>query len=120
MNIECKYPVMIFKNEKGRYTAGISKKNQDGTFDKGYMPIKFNKGVELENKTLIAIKNAWLSVDNWEYEGKKYSQVYIRCNDFEKTIDNKIKQEEPKEEEQEDPFEAFGNEVEIDEDSLPF
>ena len=67
MNISNDKNVMIFKQDK-KYVVGISKKNKNGEYERAYFPIQFNQGVELENKTLIKIKNAWLSFYNWEKE----------------------------------------------------
>lgn len=120
MNISNDREVMIFKKEK-KYLVGISKKNQDGSYDNAYFPIQFNQGVELENKTLIRIKNAWLSFYKWENEKDKGTVFFIKCSDFEVA-------REP--EEEVNPFEAFGNSIEtesevgeqitIDDDELPF
>ena len=104
MNISNDKNVMIFKQDK-KYVAGINKKNRDGTFDKAYFPIQFNQGVELENKTLIKIKNAWLSFYKWENEDKKGTVFYIKCSDF-----DIIEQKE------ENPFEEFGNNIETKSD----
>ena len=51
---------MIFKGEYG-YSTAISKKNEDGTYDKMYLSIQLPKGTELENKTKINITNGFLT-----------------------------------------------------------
>lgn len=118
MNISNDKNVMIFKQDK-KYVVGINKKNQDGSFDNAYFPIQFNQGVELENRTLIKIKNAWLSFYKWKNEDKKGTVFYIKCNDF-----DIIKQKET------NPFEEFGNnigtessigeQIKITDEDLPF
>lgn len=100
MNITNDRDVMVFKFDD-KYAVGISKKNQNGEYEKAYFPIQFNKDVELDNMTLIKIKNAWLSFYNWEYEGKKGTKFFIRCTDFDKV---------EKEKKEENPFAEFGNE----------
>lgn len=120
MNISNDKNVMIFKKDN-KYTAGISKKNQDGEYERAYFPIQFNQGVELENKTLIKIKNAWLSFYNWKNEDKKGTSFYIKCTDFD------IAEEHKKEN---NPFEEFGNsittesdfgeQIRLDDTDLPF
>ena len=123
MNISNNYPVTIFKNEDGKYVVGLSNKKQDGSYENAYYPIRFNSDVELENKTRISIKNAWLTFYKWEYEGKKGTTFYIRCNQFE-LVDS----EQPKEETKEElnPYEVFGNSItveqidSIDDNDLPF
>lgn len=56
---ECE--VMIFKNEKGTYKIGMSKKDRNNQYFNGYMLCKFRKGVEIENKTKIRIKEAFIT-----------------------------------------------------------
>jgi len=51
---------MIYKNDYG-FSTTISNKKQDGTYDKLYITVQFPKDVELENKTLINIKDGFLS-----------------------------------------------------------
>lgn len=109
-------PVMVFKKDD-KYSIGISNKKKDGTYEKGYYPIQFNKGVELENQTKIYIKNAWLSFYKWEYEDKKGTTWFIKCNDFE-LVSETI--EKAKEETKKDPYEEFGNQVELENLELPF
>lgn len=120
MNIEQKYPVMIFRKDN-KYTVGISNKKQDGSYENAYFPIQFNRGVELEDKTKIYIKNAWLSFYKWEHEGKKGTTFFIKCSDFE-TIDQTIERikKENSEEPQDDPYSMFGNSVTVEElDQMP-
>lgn len=82
MNITNNRAVMVFKNEN-KYVVGLSKKKQNGEYENAYIKIEFNKDVELEDKTLIEIKNAWLSFYNWEYDGKKGTTYFIKCSEFE-------------------------------------
>lgn len=58
MNINGK--TMIFKNDYG-YSTSISKKNKEDKYDKIYVAVQFLSGVEVENKTLIEIKNGFIS-----------------------------------------------------------
>lgn len=53
--------VMVFRNEKGAYSTSISNKQLDGTYINSYITLQFKKGVELENKTRITIKDAFLT-----------------------------------------------------------
>lgn len=73
---------MIFKNNNGFYSTTLSKKKQDGSYDKAYINVSFRSGVTLENKTLINIKNGWLSFDKYEKEGKTNTYLKIFVNDF--------------------------------------
>ena len=87
MNIECEKEKMIFRNEKdGKvfYSIGLSKKNQDGKYTSGYMPCRFPKNANIENKTKIKILNAWL--DFW-VDDKKITHPYIFINKYEMILD---------------------------------
>ena len=87
MNIECEKEKMIFRNEKdGKvfYSIGLSKKNQDGKYTSGYMPCRFPKDANIENKTKIKILNAWL--DFW-VDDKKITHPYIFINKYEMILD---------------------------------
>ena len=108
MNISNKYPVMIFKSEyQGNkfYKVGLSKKDVDGNYINGYMPVRFKKGVELEDKTKIYIKNAWLDF----YIKDKTTMPYIFISEFEKLEDTI---ENAKQKEELDPYETFGKTIE--------
>ena len=119
MNISNEQAVMIFKREyQGNtfYSLGLSKKNQDNTYTNGYMPCQFKKGVQLEDKTKIYIKKAWLSF----YLKDKETKPYIFISEFttleqvidnSKKTDNEILQQVMKEEPTSDPFTEFGEEV---------
>lgn len=85
-----KNPVMVFRNDEGkypRYSIGISSKDKDGEWIKGYIPCKFKKGVEIENMTKITINNSFYVVDR----GDKRNFVSIMIMDFD--IENE--QEQP-------------------------
>ena len=77
---------MIFRrdNDYGSfYSIGLSKKNEDGSYENGYLDVRFKKGIELENKTKININESWLSFykkNNGEYDT---TVPYIFINDFE-------------------------------------
>ena len=58
MNITGK--CMIFSSEKG-YSTSISKKDQDGQYERMYIVVQLPKGDTLENKTYIDIKEGFLS-----------------------------------------------------------
>lgn len=123
MEIVSKREEMIFRNEyegKVSYKIGLSKKNKEGQFDKGYMPVRFKQDIELNNQTKILIKEAWLSFNT--HEGKTYPYIFI--NDF-TIIDKGI---EKKETNEANPYEYmkakvesdFGEQITISEDDLPF
>ena len=51
---------LIFRNEFG-YSTSISRKNQNGEYEKMYLSVQLPRGVELENRTKINItKNTLL------------------------------------------------------------
>lgn len=51
---------LIFRNEFG-YSTSISKKNQNGEYEKMYLSVQLPRGVELENRTKINITKGFLS-----------------------------------------------------------
>ena len=100
------------------YSIGLSKKKQDGTYEKGFIPIKFKKGIELDNKTEIYIQNAWLSFNL--KDKKTYPFIFI--NEF-RTLDEAIQPSKETIKEKEDNmqiYEEFGNEIEVNPEDLPF
>lgn len=84
---------MIFAKdyENGRvYSTSVSKKNQDGTYEKMYINVGFNKAVRLENMTKIQILDGYLTF----YKNKNGVQVpKIRIMGFD-TISQKENEEE--------------------------
>lgn len=73
---------MVFKyeyNDKPVYSIGLSKKDQDGNYIKGYKSVRFRKDVELDNMTKIRIKDAWIDFYKNE-DGRTIDYIFI--NDF--------------------------------------
>lgn len=109
-------PVMVFKDDKGKYTIGVSKKAGDG-YESRYFPVEFLKGVELDNKTEIIIKHAFLTWFDWNYEDRTGTKFVIKIIAFDKAND-KPKQEEVTPQNI-DKWESSKN-IELDDDALPF
>jgi hypothetical protein len=130
MNISNEYPVTIFKNVNDYgtfYRVGLSKKDVEGKYINGYKDIRFKKGVELEDKTKLYIKKAWLDF----YIKDKKTIDYIFCSEFElieETIENaKTPLANMSDSEivqgvmnEDDPFKSFGEEMELSDLDLPF
>lgn len=131
MNITNERPVMVFKKDN-KYSIGISKKKQDGSYENAYIKVEFNKNVELEDRTIIKIKHGWLSFYNWEYQGNKGTTWVIRCNEFEKVEEyekdpmaseikiNKVEQTNLYEELNVKTESNIGEQIQIDSSELPF
>ena len=102
---------MIFRyenNDKVSYAKSISHKLQDGTWEHGYIPVRFKKGTDLKNKTKIKILEAW--DDFYIKDNRTYPYYFI--NKFELADDlEAIKQvsEIPS-----------AKEIEIEPEELPF
>lgn len=81
---------MVFCNVfDGReyYSIGLSKKDRDGNYENGYMPIQFRNGVRVTNQTRIVITKAWLSF----YKDKNNKTVpYIFVSDFTKLEEGQL------------------------------
>jgi len=125
MNITNENKVRIFRNEKDDkvfYSLGLVRKKQDGSYENGYMQCQFRNDVNVEDKSDIYIKEAWLTF----YKKDKATMPYIFINKFEtleQTIDNF--KSEVKEKQDNSVWEDFGEQVkmeqyEIDDNSLPF
>lgn len=69
---------MVFKNENGFYRTTISTKNREGEYVNKGINIAFKKGVDIPNKTVIDVKNGWLTFD--EYVSKQDNQK--KTSDF--------------------------------------
>ena len=117
MEIISKYPIMIFKNQYGKYYTNLSRKKSDGTYDKAYFQVVFDRDIHIENKTKIEIKQAWLDFNNWEFQDKKGTVFYIRIKKFEE-LKNEEKNGIINEAENKDPYEEFG--AEHEDLDLPF
>lgn len=84
MNITGRTKIFV-NNDKGFpiYKAGVSNKDKDGTYHNAYMEIKFKRGLkEPADKTVIEIKNAFLSFREWSKDDKTYKVFYIMCTDY--------------------------------------
>lgn len=83
MNIESNKPKTIFKYKtkdgKEFYSLGLSKKKQDGSYENGFISCRFKKDTQLENKTKILIKEAWIDF----YVKDRITYPYIFINKFE-------------------------------------
>lgn len=113
MNISNDYAVTIYRNDTQYgtfYKVGISKKDINGKYINGYKDCRFKKEVQLEDKTKIYIKKAWLDF----YIKNKRTIDYIFISEFE-TLENVIAASKQKPVES-DPFEN----IEIDDNDLPF
>lgn len=113
-------PVRIFKNEQGRYSVAVSKKDGDKYINR-YFPVEFLKDVEIENSTDIIIKNAFLTWFDWSYQDSKGTKFIIKITAFER-VGTQQTIEEPKKEPKlpNDIFEDFGGKIEINDSDLPF
>lgn len=121
MNIKENTKVMIFRYDGqygASYSIGLSKKDQNGNYQNGYIPCKFKKDVEVANKTQIIIKNAWITFNS--KDNKTYPYVFI--NEFERVGETQEEKTDAQiiKEVVSDPFNEFANEVEISESDLPF
>lgn len=118
---------MVFRTENaGRvyYKIQISKKNFDGTKEVGYKNIKFKRGIELEDRTIIIPKAGFEDF----YNKDKYTTIFtLVITDFDivpnpvvdtanaiNNYNNQISQEEV------DNFFNEEPEVVINDDDLPF
>lgn len=111
------------KDYEGRayYKVGISKKDQNGNYVNGYLDVRFKKDVELEDRTNIYIKKAWIDF----YLKDKKTIPYVFINEFETVNEAVEKAKEEVKENKTDPYAEMGKQVSIDQfeitdEDLPF
>lgn len=115
MNFEKLENKMVFRrdNDYGTfYTIGMSKKLQDGSYENGYIDVRFKKDIELQNQTRININESWLTFYTKENGEYKETHPYIFINDFE-IVEETIHQSE-------EVTDYNMEQIEIDVDDLPF
>lgn len=103
---------VVYKNEyngKTYYRLKLARKDEQGNWVNGYINCRFKKDVVLDDKTHIEIKDAWLDF----YLKDKITYPFIFINDF-------VKTDAEKQEQKIDPFLEMANEIELDDDCLPF
>lgn len=103
MHIKENEELIIFKNDKGYYSIGLSRKDRNGNYFYGYFPCQFKKDVSVENKTRIRVKNAFMSF----YLKENITNAYIVITDFEII-------------EKRENYAQLKGDIEIDDDNLPF
>ena len=126
MNIQDDKQFTIYEKEINGvkyYRLQMSKKVQDGSYQNGYIDVKFAKCEPPKNKDRIYLKKAWISF----YLSKdKHTIPYVVCTEYETTEqvirDSKkdIVKQEVKEDNPDDLFKEFGEEHKDDEFELPF
>ena len=99
----------VWRNDdKGfaQYTTSIGKKNQEGNYDNAYIEVKFKKGVNIENGTVINIAKGFLTFRQYEKDNKKFTVWQIMVLDFDtEYMDSDVPQT------LEDKFTALNEEV---------
>ena len=80
---------IIFRNDHdGRdgkwytYATGVSSKRQDGSYVNDYLDVRFRKGVVVENKTKINIKNGFLTVREFTVNGAPRKKLELMVLEF--------------------------------------
>lgn len=126
MNIQDDKQFTIYEKEINGvkyYRLQMSKKVQDGSYQNGYIDVKFAKCEPPKNRDRIYLKKAWISF----YLSKdKHTIPYVVCMEYETAEqvirDSKkdIVKQEVKEDNPDDLFKEFGEEHKDDEFELPF
>ena len=126
MNIQDDKQYTIYEKEINGakfYRLQMSKKTQDGSYQNGYIDVKFAKCEPPKNRDRIYLKKAWISF----YLSKdKHTIPYVVCTEYETTEqvirDSKkdIVKQEVKEDNPDDLFKEFGEEHNDELYELPF
>ena len=104
--MDVKGRTLIFKSDYG-YSTAISKKDQEGNYERMYLSVQLPKGVELENKTYIEITKGFLSF----YEDRNgLPKVKVVVMEF----------QEDYEKEEREAIQTENTVIDYSEDSLPF
>lgn len=110
--------VVFRKDFDGRpiYSIGLSRKDKNGEYIKGYITANFKDGVDIPDKSKIKINNAWLSF----YKKENTTIPTIFVSDFE--IVGELKTSNPYEEfgETTKTESNIGQQIEIQDSDLPF
>lgn len=110
MRLENEHPVTIFSKEYNGnvyYNMGLSKKDQNNKYINGYMPCRFRKDVEIDDKKKIYIKEAWLDF----YLKDKETKPYVFINKFDYVEDAIKKSKEDTD---------INDDFDLPDDELPF
>lgn len=78
------------KEDRTIYTMKLVKKNMDGEYENGYILTKFRNGVELDDKSKIKIKDAWLDF----YKKDDKTNISLFVNDFDLEDNNTLQKQE--------------------------
>ena len=122
MNITSDKPYMVFVKEyegKNYYKISLSRKKQDGTYENGYIDVRFKGNVSINNKDQIYIKNAFLTF----YKNKDKATIpYIMIMEYEPMSEaiEHSKETDVQKNNDKDLFEEFGEEHKDDDFELPF
>ena len=112
-------PIMIFRKDYDGYTIynySLTKKDKDGNYVKAYMQCKFRKNVEVSNKALINVQDAWQDFYSTK-DGRKIHCIFI--NDF--TYCDSIEESNTKEISLDDILgENNSEDIDIEKLELPF
>lgn len=121
-DIELRY----FENEVGVATINLAVprafKNAKGEYETDFIKVVlYNKTAEIVNKNckkgdMLAIDGR-IQVRNYEYEGKPRTDTSVVCEKI-TLLNNKPKT--TKDEKKEDPFKKFAEDIEIEDNELPF
>lgn len=63
------------------YSTQVSSKDKAGNWKSAYVTLKFRNGVDVANKTVIQIKNGFMTFNSNATNGEKYPYVFV--DDFE-------------------------------------
>ena len=88
----------VYKKEHDNrvtYSIGVSKKKQDGSYENGYIPVRFRKDITVADKTDIIIKEGW--IDFFKVEKKTIMYYFINKFEMSTNLDAMKQVQEPKE-----------------------
>lgn len=80
MNFKDNYKLKVYYRENGYFTRLVKFNRITNEWESAFVYLQFKKGINIPNKTIINVKESWLSF----YTSKKSNKVvlYIFINDF--------------------------------------
>ena len=120
MNIETDKEKTIYRHEKEEgkvtYTMSMSKKDQNGNWQTGFINVRFPKEADLPNKSKIKIHNAWLDF----YLKEKATMLYIFINQYELLTEKEESKEEVEIPQNTTSKYAEDSDIQLSPEDLPF
>lgn len=79
----------VFRNEHDgkdgtwyTYATTVAKKREDGSYARVYLDVRFRKGITVENKSRLNVKDGFLTVREYKQNGETKTRLELMVLDF--------------------------------------